>query len=102
MTLRRDGDGKYPAYAWPGGYPIVYVLGDGASLCPSCANGEHGSDASETADDPAWRLVDVMIHYEGPPEVCAHCGAEIESAYGDPDDPDDPDDSEGPPETPTS
>jgi hypothetical protein len=75
---------------------MVYVMADGEILCSACANGEHGSDASETADDPAWRLVDAMIHYEGPPEVCAHCGAEIESAYGD------PDDSEGPPETPTA
>jgi hypothetical protein len=32
-----------------------------------------------------WRCEGVQIHWEGPPESCAHCNAQIESAYGDPD-----------------
>jgi len=85
MSLHREQDGTLPKYAWPGGYPILYVMADGAVLCPDCANGQNGSDASETADDPGWRLDGMSVHYEGPPEHCAHCNVEIESAYGDPD-----------------
>lgn len=81
----RDKDGKLPSYVWPGGYPVVYVFDDGETCCPACANGENGSEASESAEPRSgWKLEGYSIHYEGPPEVCAHCGRGIESAYGDP------------------
>lgn len=81
--IHRNDDGTFPAYAWPGGYPILYILADGETLCPKCANGENGSEAStepETAN--GWRIIGQGIHWEGAPETCAHCGGEIESAYG--------------------
>jgi len=90
MDEIRDSDGKLPAFAWPGGYPIVYVMSDGETMCPACANGENGSLA-RTEDGPddmprdGWRIEGYDVHYEGPPEICCHCNAEIESAYGDPD-----------------
>jgi hypothetical protein len=79
-------DGKLPSYGWPGGYPVLYIAGDCEVLCPACANGENGSEATnpECADDPQWNVQGYFVHYEGPPEVCAHCSAKIESAYGDP------------------
>lgn len=83
--LYRDDAGKLPAFAWPGGYPILYVTADGEVLCPDCANGANGSEASEDAVEAGWRLAGADIHYEGPPERCCHCNAEIPSAYGDPD-----------------
>jgi hypothetical protein len=83
--LHRDDSGEFPAFAWPGGYPIVYVVADGECLCPDCANGKNGSEASETSDDRSWRLVGCDVHWEGGPETCAHCNAQIESAYGVPD-----------------
>jgi hypothetical protein len=83
--LTRDNDGTFPAYAWPGGYPIVYYTADSAILCPACANGQNGSDASETTDDRQWHLIGCEVYWEGPPETCEHCHAEIPSAYGDPD-----------------
>lgn len=86
--LHRDEDGTLPAYAWPGGYPIVYYLTDLACLCPACANGGNGSKASETSDDEQWRIVAQDIFYEGAPEACDHCGELMESAYGDSDDAD--------------
>lgn len=87
MALHRDDDGTLPAYAWPGGYPVTYLCADGGTLCPACANGENGSLASESLDpdcpdDNQWRLVGQDIHYEGEPIVCDHCGASVESAYG--------------------
>lgn len=79
----RDSNGKLPAYAWPGGYPLYYLTDDSGCLCPECASGENGSYASEEAEPRSgWRLVDVGVHWEGEPIVCDHCGRDIESAYG--------------------
>ena len=85
----RDSDGKLPAYAWPGGYPIIYVTDDGAVLCPDCANRENGSLASTGPEErgTGWFLDGCDVHWEGAAELCNHCGAEIESAYGEPDTP---------------
>ena len=85
--LHRDFDGSLPAYAWPGGYPIVYVMGDGETLCAACANGGNGSLAVEEGleddmPDKSWTIVGAQVHWEGEPEICAHCGDEIPSAYG--------------------
>lgn len=86
-NLFRDDSGKYPAYAWPGGYPLYYVCADGGCLCPACANGANGSEASESNDAPDWRLIGArrIAWHTGSPLVCDHCGTAIESAYGDPD-----------------
>ena len=85
MTPQRDENGKFPAFAWPGGYPVIYLCADGGVLCPACANGENGSEASTDSDAPQdWRLLANTVHWEGPPAICDHCNAQIESAYGDP------------------
>lgn len=82
VQLARDENGKLPAYAWPGGYPIFYLTADGGSLCAACANGENGSEASEEHDAPAdWRLDASDVNWEDPALCCDHCGARIESAY---------------------
>ena len=81
----RGDDGKLPAYAWPGGYPIVYYAGDCEPLCPACANGENGSEAGTDPElDPQWRLEGGEVYWEGAPMQCAHCNAVLASAYGDP------------------
>lgn len=87
--MREENDGTLPAFAWPGGYPICYYASDGGIFCPDCANGKNGSECrlSDGPDDcqDGWLVAFSDIHWEGPPEICCHCGAEIESAYGDPD-----------------
>lgn len=88
-TPERDDSGRFPAFAWPGGYPILYMLGDCEPLCAACANGENGSEASVDHEDTQWRIVSADVYWQGPPTQCAHCNASIESAYGDPDNPDD-------------
>ena len=90
MEIVRNEKGQLDAYAWPGGYQIVYYTADNGVLCPDCANGKNGSEASEKLDpecpdDNQWRLVASDIYYEGPAVYCDHCNAEIESVYGDPD-----------------
>ena len=74
MKPQRDKNGNYPAYAWPGGYPIIYITREGEVLCAKCAAfGEESLQAD--------------IHWEGQSFFCDYCGTEIESAYGDPDEP---------------
>jgi hypothetical protein len=36
-TLPRDDDGQLSQWAWPGGYPLYYMVEDGGALCPTCA-----------------------------------------------------------------
>ena len=74
-------DGSLPAFAWPGGYPIVYTASDNGILCPSCANSYTVDRDNEDQLKPAA----YFIHYEGEPEQCEHCNAMIASAYGVPD-----------------
>jgi hypothetical protein len=84
MNLPRYGNdhavpelrGKLMSFAWPGGYPIVYLTALDFVLCPDCANG--GGDCE---DEP----VTADIYWEGAPMTCDHCETKIESAYGDPD-----------------
>ncbi len=84
MEAKKDENGKYPSYGWPGGYPVIYICRDSGVLCPDCANGENGSDATVNNDDPQWDILGMDIYWEGPALQCDHCNADIESAYGDP------------------
>jgi hypothetical protein len=72
----RNADGMLPAYAWPGGYPVLYLDNLNDTLCAECA--------SKTSDTAAC-----FVHYEGPAEECAECGDLVASAYGDPNDAED-------------
>ena len=82
-ALHRNDDGTLPAFAWPGGYPLLYYTADGGALCPACANGGNRSEASESPDTPAgWRLTGGGVYWEGVGVPCDHCGAMQESAYG--------------------
>ena len=78
MTLRldliRNPNGTYPPRA-ADGWPIVYTTDDGRSVCASCAS----TDPDIHADGPAdgLRLDNVWLLYEGEPECCALCAAEI-------------------------
>lgn len=71
----RGEDGKLPTYAWPGGYPIIYLDSENFVLCSECANDE------AEHNNP---IVAHFIHWEGQSERCEDCSAEMESAYGDP------------------
>ena len=76
----RNSDNELPSYAWPGGYPVVYLDGHNETLCAACATKE--ADNPEAGKDAP---VAYFVYYEGPSEFCAVCNAEVESAYGDPD-----------------
>lgn len=75
-------------YAWPGGYPLLWVMADGGQLCARCVERESklvAAALTEPGTDPQWEPVAVDPYYEGPPVACDHCGQLTESAYGDPD-----------------
>lgn len=80
----RNGDGKLPAFASPGGYPLVYFLADGGILCPSCANLPEAHEGDE--GEKNWRLTGADALYEGL-AYCAHCDKEIVGAYEEDDPP---------------
>lgn len=71
-------------YAWPGGYPMVLIMSDGEALCAECTRTEYRQISHSTRHRlrDGWQAEGVDIHYEGDPIPCAHCGCEIESAYG--------------------
>jgi hypothetical protein len=60
---------EFPAYVWPGGYPLYYLCEDGDILCAECAH--------EFEDDIAGH----DVNWEDPDLFCVHCQKRIESAY---------------------
>jgi len=82
----RDENCEFPAFAWPGGYPLFYLMEDGEVICPKCANEEDevyaDEDPAPETPDRQWHIVDSDAHWEGLPLICANCNAEIHSAYG--------------------
>ena len=89
-----------PAGTWPGCYPLAYLTGDNETLCAACATRQLASNREDLAayltgcesiaDLRYYRVAPTdtvaawYVHWEGPPDVCADCNREIESAYGDP------------------
>jgi len=77
MKAQKNENGQYDAYAWPGGYPIVYFAADNGVLCPKCANEyKEGRDNEEQL-----KPVDADINYADASLYCEHCSERIESAY---------------------
>ena len=81
VVLEDEPPRKFPAFAWPGGYTIIYVTREGDILCADCMN---DPGAADLGNDSA-RVIGVDTYDDGPPDRCANCNAEIESSYGDPD-----------------
>ena len=95
---QREENGKFPTFAFPGGYPIYYLAADNEVLCPDCANfpeaftteekrtavrtGKDQEEGTPDYTDRMWELVAVDIHEEGLPLTCSNCNKEIPSAYG--------------------
>ena len=69
----------WPAWAWPGGYPVFYITADSGVLCPACAN-KHLPRTFDK-DDGQFYIVQQLINYEDPHLHCDHCNGRIPSAY---------------------
>ena len=68
----RGADGQPPAYAFPGGYPILYDVGD-TLLCASCTHDEDPDD-----------IVGFDISYDGENPSCDECGETVGDGWDDP------------------
>lgn len=72
-------------YAWPGGYPMILIMSDGAIVSAKGARMEFKliiKALKENDKRSDWFPVGIDIHWEGEPEICAITGELIESAYG--------------------
>jgi hypothetical protein len=76
---------RWPAYAWPGGYPLIAVMDDGEELCADCVNDPRNPvHYSGSAD--GWR-VDGYLGLETTSEpdygsvYCAHCNRQLDGPY---------------------
>ena len=78
--MRDEQTGKLPAFAWPGGYPVYYLMDDCEALCPTCVN-DPSNPVHEGGDADGWRIEAADVNYEDAHLYCAHCNKRIESAY---------------------
>lgn len=85
---------RLDAYAWPGGYPIIYLLEDRQGtdeLCPECAQGFVFGEPPFALDPGCVSALHREINWEDNDLQCAHCGEHLECAY-----PPDDEDEDGP------
>ena len=73
--------GKLMSYAFPGGYPVYYLAGDGEIICPECAN--ENIELVTDKDNKDWHIVASDVNYESNDLYCCNCSERIEAAYGD-------------------
>lgn len=72
---------KAEAFAWPGGYPIGYLVDDGEYLCAVCVN-DPTNPVHVSGDSDGWQVVGFAIlegsaeDYDGAVN-CAHCNREL-------------------------
>lgn len=74
-TIKRE----WPAFAWPGGYEIHYIVKDCGVLCYQCANEEF--ERTLDPDDEQFFIVAQEINYEDGYLQCDHCNRQILPAY---------------------
>lgn len=73
-------------YAWPGGYPMFFLMADGEALSFSAATQERRQilEAIATHSRDEWRAIAQEINWEDGELYCAHTNQRIESAYAEP------------------
>lgn len=71
-------------YAWPGGYPTYFLVDDAEAICHDCVrdNFREILDAIKCDLRNGWKVEAHGVNWEDACLTCAHCGAFIESAYG--------------------
>lgn len=78
-------------YAWPGGYPQYFLMGDGEALSFKAARQEwrqivrahfDAEGALPYYQRDQWFVVGVEINWENPELYCAHTDERIDCAYG--------------------
>jgi len=89
LTELRDEAGNLPAFAWPGGYDVMYLTKGCTVLCAKCANAEEQAamESGEAPDDPieaaqAMCDSDSCVYCENcNAQLAAYCTAEEHSEH---------------------
>lgn len=73
-------------YAWPGGYPLYFVLADGGALAFKTAQDrfvrrEMLESLARPQRSDQWRPVAIEVNWEDSDLRCDHTSERIESAY---------------------
>ena len=81
-TVMRTG-----STAWPGGYPLYFIMGDGEALSFRAAKENRRALLEALRDKDVhprdqWLPVAVDVNWEDTNLICSHRGEKIESAYG--------------------
>lgn len=76
-------------YAWPGGYPLYWLMADGEACAFSVGKSKRRNMLQALCDrdvrrTDGWLPVALEINYEDATLYCAHTGERIESAYAEP------------------
>ena len=82
-TALREGP-----YAWPGGYPLYFVMADGEALSFKAARENWRQIVWAHLNpgcDTQWEIAGIDTNWEDPALFCAHTGERIESAYAEDD-----------------
>lgn len=71
-------------YAWPGGYPLYFLMSDGEALDFEAAESEAEliRNAIRENDNSEWRVIACCINWDDEELYCAHSCRKIASAYG--------------------
>lgn len=82
-TMRRVRAAIRDVYAWPGGYEMFLVLGDGEDLCMRCARECYREVSTETrrpgGGDSGWQLIGIDATCNTDSEVtCAQCRRRVQ------------------------
>ncbi len=81
FTFKVDASKPVPTVAFPGLYPIYYIMRDCAALCPECVN-DNLTLCADT-DNDNWCVEMSDINWENPELYCENCDCRIPSAYAD-------------------
>lgn len=84
LRLRAAKNFVRQPYAWPGGYPLAAITADGGCLCSDCTRKEWRLIAAESFENTncGFRIAGIGVNWENTDLHCDHCGAQIQSAYG--------------------
>ena len=72
------------SYAWPGGYPLFFIMEDGEAMSRAAVRDNLRSiiDSIANRRGDGWRVIGMEINWEDDSLTCCHTGERIESAYG--------------------
>ena len=78
----REDSKAWPSHAWPGGYPIAYLMRDGGILCAACMTVEAVTFGHDPYGDDQWNVTGAWAYgastdYPETDERCDHCNVVI-------------------------